>query len=169
VDDIKENKKRQLFILFSVIFLMMATTAVQWAIDSTKRYSTWKKEMANFINTRLQPDSTTFLACYKGNLSVSILPYTHIRSMYLVDENKWGSFITWNQQGASSLFNPYSLQSVINLSRDHPGYKKYYYLTIYELPEDSSKYYHVELLKKTTNPYLAGQWRTIYLYSLPEK
>jgi hypothetical protein len=166
---IKEKRKNELCLFLFIILFMMVTTAGSWAMNLAGKFSEWGKEMAHFINNQIQPDSTTFMACYPGNLSSGVLPYMHIKSVYMPDENKWGSFTTWDQQRVSGIFNPNIVQNVANLAGYHAGYKKYYYLTIYELPEDSVKYYHIELLKKTTNQYKTSQWRTIYLYKLPEK
>jgi hypothetical protein len=87
------------------------------------------------------------------------------------DNKRWGSYVIWNQQRRElSIFNPGVVQNVINLSKDHPGYKDYYYLTTQELPADSAKYYHIELLKKTTDQHLVGNpWPAYYLYKLPGK
>jgi len=49
-------------------------------------------------------------------------------------------------------------------------YRRYFYITIYELPADSINYYHIKLLKKVIDPYLvsiANSWGTYYLYQLP--
>lgn len=167
IDDTIENKKQLTYIFLSAIFFMMVTSAGSLSIHKIKGYSDHEKVMAEFINTRIQPDSTTFIACHPDNIGVYILPYLHIKLMYMPDNNRWGSHIIWNQQRESGIFNPGVVQNVINLSKDHPGYKNYYYLTLYELPADSVSYYHIELLKRATNQYLASRWRTFYLYKLP--
>jgi hypothetical protein len=86
------------------------------------------------------------------------------------DNHRWGSYVIWNQQRVSGIFNPGVVQNVIDLTKDHSGYNNYYYLTILELPADSVKYYHIELLKKTTDQHLVeAPWQTYYLYKLPGK
>jgi len=171
VGNIKDNKRNELNILVLAIFLLMFTTSISWTISNVKSYSVWKKEMANYINKKIQPDSNTFIACHPGNLSLSILPYIYTRLMYLTDENRWGSYTIWNQKLVSGSFNPGIVRNVAELSEEHRGYKDYYYLTINELQQDSAKYYDIELLKKTNNPHPANntsKWATIYLYRLPK-
>jgi len=169
--DVKPTRKNSLQICLSFILLLMVTTAAGWALNNSKNYSSWKMEMASFINYNIKPDSTTFIACYPGNLSASILPYVPFRFMYFADEQRWGSFTIWNEQRVSGNFNPGIIKNLIDLSTDHVGYKSYYYLTIKELPLDSVNYYHVKQLKKTTNHYIASaakHWGSIYLYKLPK-
>ena len=172
IDDIKENKKNvTYFFLFSMLILMNIS-AGRLAINKIKNYSEYVKEMAYFMNNEIHPDSTTFIACHPGNISVGILPYLSIQSIYMPDNKRWGSYVTWNQQRESNIFNPRIVQNVTDLSKGHRGYKNYYYLTIHELPADSVKYYHIDLLKKTTSPYLVSmgsEWQTYYLYKLPGK
>ena len=172
IGDIKENKKRPTYIFLFAIFFLMITTTVSLSLTNIKNYSGYVKAMARFIDTRIQPDSTTFIASHPGNIGVGILPYLHnISSVYMPDDKRWGSYVIWNQQRESNIFNPGIVQNITNLSKDHPGYKNYYYLTIYEVPADSAKYYRIELLNKTTSQYLVNMgsdWQTYYLYKLPK-
>jgi hypothetical protein len=172
IADIKENKKRSTYIFIIAIFSLMVTTTVRVSINNIKNYADHKKAMGKFIDTKIQPDSTTFIACHPDYIAVGILPYLQIRSMYMPDDNRWGSYVIWNQQRESGIFNPGVVQNVMNLAKDHPGYKDYYYLTYYELPTDSVKHYHIDLLKKATNQYqrkIGRHSHTYHLYKLPGK
>jgi len=172
IDDIKENKKKVTYLFLFSMLILMIPTAGRIAINKIKNYSEYVQEMAYFINNDIHPDSTAFIACHPGNISVGILPYMSIKSIYMPDSRMWGSYVTWNQQRESNIFNPGIVQNITDLSKDHPGYKNYYYLTIHEVPADSIKYYHIELLKKTTSQYLismGSEWQTYYLYKLPGK
>jgi hypothetical protein len=172
IDDRKENKKNVTYLFLFPILIMMSISAGRLVINKITNYSEYVKDMAYYINSEVHPDSTTFIACHPDNISVGILPYMSIKSLYMPDNKKWGSYVIWNQQRESDIFNPGIVQNVTDLSKNHPGYKNYYYLTIHELPADSVKYYRIELLKKTTSQYLVNMgsdWQTYYLYKLPGK
>jgi len=172
IDDRKENKKNVTNLFLFPILIMMSISAGRLVINKITNYSEYVKDMAYYINSEVHPDSTTFIACHPDNMSVGILPYLSIKSLYMPDNKKWGSYVTWNQQRISGIFNPAVVQNVVNLSKDHPGYNHYYYLTIHELPADSVKYHHIELLKEITSQYLVSvgsDWQTYYLYQLPGK
>jgi len=170
IDGLKKNKKNETHLFLFSILILMSAAAVRLSINKIKNYSGYIQEMAYFINNDIRPDSSTFIACHPGNIGVGILPYLHIRSIYMPDNNRWGSYVIWNQQRVSGIFDPGVVQNVIKLTKDHSGYNNYYYLTILELPADSVKYYHIELLKKTTDQHLVeAPWQTYYLYKLPEK
>ena len=171
IDDIKEKKKNLTNLFLFSMLIMMSTTAGRLAINKIKSYSDYVLQMTSFINNEIHPDSTTFIACYPGYISVRMLPYLGIKSFYLPDNKRWGSYVM-NKQWEPGIFNPAVVQNVMNLSMDHPGYKNYYYLTYYELPSDSLKHYHIELVKKTTDQYQLsiGRYSNSYhLYKLPEK
>ena len=173
--NIKENKRKVTYLFLFAIFFLMVTGAVRLSLDNVNHYyydrsGQEKKEMADFINRTIHPDSTTFIACHPATTGEGMLPYLRIKSMFMPNENRWGSYGLWNRQGELANFNPYLIENVINLSRNHPGYTNYYFLTIFELPIDSMRYYNIELLKKTTNKYLlreGSMWSTYYFYKLP--
>ena len=88
----------------------------------------------------------------------------------LPDDERWGSFVIWTQKRKSGLFNAEVVQNVADLPNKFKNYRRYFYITIYELPADSINYYHIKLLKKVIDPYLvsiANSWGTYYLYQLP--
>ncbi|MEI9943096.1 MAG: hypothetical protein WDN26_02655 [Chitinophagaceae bacterium] len=170
IGNIKEKYKATTYLFLFAILCMMITTSVSFTLKKINPGNNHKKEITDYIKKEINPGSKTFIACHPDNVAVAILPnLLPYKQFYMPDANRWGSYVIWNQERKSGLFNPDIVRNVADLSKKYMGYNEYFYLTINKLPVDSANYYHITLVKQSTNQYMvntANTWNTYYLYKL---
>lgn len=169
ISDLKERYKPVMGLSLFVVLTMMITTSAGIIAKRTRFEHNHKKEITDYLKNEIRLDSTDFIACHPDNVGAAILPKLAHKEFYMPDINRWGSYIVWNQQRKSGLFDPGIVRNVADLVQNHKGYKRYYYLTIYKIPPDSANFHHVILLKQATSEHLenaGNNWHTYYLYEL---
>lgn len=165
----REQYQPAMVLSLFIVLAMMTTSSVSIITERIRFERNNKKEITGYIQNAIRPGSTDFIACQPDNVGAAILPNLAYRQFYMPDLNRWGSYVVWNQLRKSGLFNHHIIRNVAGLAREHQGFKRYYYLTIYSIPPDSASVYHIELLKQATSPYLvneANNWHTYYLYQI---
>jgi hypothetical protein len=169
ISELTERYRPAMWLSLFVILGMMITTSITIIAKRTRSEHNHKKEITDYIKNEIRPDSTDFIACHPDNVAAAILPKLDYKKFYMPDINRWGSYTIWNQQRKSGLFDSKVVRNVANLMPDHKGYKRYYYLTIHQLPPDSASHYNIVLLKQASSEHLenaGNNWHTYYLYEI---
>jgi hypothetical protein len=172
IGELKERYRSIVYLSLAAILCLNITTSVLTGIDQWKHWNNYTNKVRDSLRQELRNEPNTFIACHPSNIAATILPTLPVTQFFKPAINEWGSYVIWNQKRITGLFNADIVRNIADLPKEHKGYNKYLYLTVYKIPEDSARNYSITLIKEVTNEFLLGKpsrWSTFYLYRLAEK